>query len=387
MSRSNVADPDVINRLSQLNTKPDSPSPTELSDQEENYIKMNPHSIFAAVHVGSHSPKKKHSYVNYTPGQMVVGQYREEVPGYAVAQARPRIKSQTSDSGASIIDEGIPSSRLPDPIQPVGGASSRALSQYSVAGETGTAPLHEESPQRLQGEPLMPQSVRFFNRSGNATASSASPTRSTRLSSASMPMDSSRQRPVVVPRRLSQKEIDHVDSPFTPPSTILDSVGMGRENRGTNRRSSDGGQPQASAQRPYPIPKPRQAMVTTTNTSVSQSLRQQPSVIREEPKPLITQSIPTTRPEFSTLPGLDRILTDPEFSDCQPEVATRALQKYKNDFEKVKEEIRVQKLLDMCIPNINNADCRRALSHCQQKTDRAAEWLLQLSLDIEDRAQ
>ena len=385
MSRINAADPDVIKRLSQRKTKPDSPSPTELSDQEDPYIKMNPHSILAAI--GSHSPHSKH---NYTPGQVVVGQYREEVPGYAVPQTRQRILSEPTDSRASIIDEGIPSSvsQLPDPMQPVDGASSRALSQYSVAGDSGTVPLHEAFPQRSHGEALMPQSVRFFNRGGgNNTAGSSSATQSARLSSASMPKDHSRQRPVVAPRRLnSHKEMD-APYPTSTNSQFMESAGTGWENRGPTRRSSEGGPPEASAQHPYPIPTPRQMQVTATTGPVSQSLRQQPAIIHEEPKPLFTQSIPAIRAEVHQLPGLDRILSDPEFSDCQPDVVRRALLKHRNDFEKVKEEIRVQKLLDMCIPNINNADCRRALSHCQQKTDRAAEWLLQLSLDVEERAQ
>ena len=64
------------------------------------------------------------------------------------------------------------------------------------------------------------------------------------------------------------------------------------------------------------------------------------------------------------------------------EICRFALEQHDFDIEKAKEEVRVQILLGMLLPNIREEDCRRALVHCQQKTNRAAAWLLQKSEDI-----
>ena len=84
---------------------------------------------------------------------------------------------------------------------------------------------------------------------------------------------------------------------------------------------------------------------------------------------------------------LEGILVDDEFSGCDIEICRFSLEQCEYDVERAKEEIRVQILLGMMLPNIREADCRRALVHCQHKTDRAAAWLLQMCDEIQRREQ
>ena len=79
------------------------------------------------------------------------------------------------------------------------------------------------------------------------------------------------------------------------------------------------------------------------------------------------------------------VLSDPEFQSCAPAVCMQALKKHNHELNAAKEEIRVHMLMEMQIAYIDAEDCRRALSHCQQKIDRAALWLLEQSDDIERR--
>ena len=43
--------------------------------------------------------------------------------------------------------------------------------------------------------------------------------------------------------------------------------------------------------------------------------------------------------------------------------------------------------MEMQMSHITTEDCRGALSHCQQKMDRAAAWLLEQSDDIERKKE
>ena len=74
-----------------------------------------------------------------------------------------------------------------------------------------------------------------------------------------------------------------------------------------------------------------------------------------------------------------------EFPDAEPELCRRALESHGYDIAKAREEIQVQILLGMNVPNTNADDCRRALKHCQNKIDRAACWLVERSIDLDER--
>lgn len=74
-----------------------------------------------------------------------------------------------------------------------------------------------------------------------------------------------------------------------------------------------------------------------------------------------------------------------EFPDAEPELCQRALESHGYDIPKAREEIQVQILLGMNVPNTNAEDCRRALKHCQNKIDRAACWLVERGIDLDER--
>ena len=74
-----------------------------------------------------------------------------------------------------------------------------------------------------------------------------------------------------------------------------------------------------------------------------------------------------------------------EFPDAAPELCQKALRSHGYDVDKAREEIQVQILLGMRMPNTNADDCRRALKHCQWKIDRAASWLVERSIELEQR--
>lgn len=73
-----------------------------------------------------------------------------------------------------------------------------------------------------------------------------------------------------------------------------------------------------------------------------------------------------------------------EFPDADAAMCLRALLEHGSDIEKAREEVQVQILLGMRIPNTDAEDCRRALNHCQGKIDRAASWLVERNLELED---
>ena len=74
-----------------------------------------------------------------------------------------------------------------------------------------------------------------------------------------------------------------------------------------------------------------------------------------------------------------------EFPDTAPELCQRALETHGFNVSKAREEVQVQILLGMHVPNTNADDCRRALKHCQWKIDRAASWLVERSIELEDK--
>jgi hypothetical protein len=84
------------------------------------------------------------------------------------------------------------------------------------------------------------------------------------------------------------------------------------------------------------------------------------------------------------LPHIENPLVK-EFPDTGVEVCHRALESHSSDIEKAREEIQVQILLGMRIPQTDASDCRRALKHCQGKIDRAASWLVERNLELDDR--
>ena len=76
---------------------------------------------------------------------------------------------------------------------------------------------------------------------------------------------------------------------------------------------------------------------------------------------------------------LKSLLSDEEFSKFSVEICRDALVQEGYILEKAKDNIRVQLLLNLRIPNVSAKKCWRALAHCQHKLDRAASWLVEMN--------
>lgn len=74
-----------------------------------------------------------------------------------------------------------------------------------------------------------------------------------------------------------------------------------------------------------------------------------------------------------------------EFPDLDSWTCQMALQKHGGNLECAREEVKVKQLMDMGFKYIDKDDCRRALSHCQGKMERAAMWLMEQSDTIARR--
>ena len=123
------------------------------------------------------------------------------------------------------------------------------------------------------------------------------------------------------------------------------------------------------------------ASKTSEATPTSKSKRPAP------PPPLSPENVKVDIDKGRKGMKLKVMLADEEFSECDPDILTFALSHENYDVEHAKHYIRVQHLLGMLLPNITEDDCTRALLHCQQKVDRAALWLMEKSMQIEQGAQ
>ena len=72
----------------------------------------------------------------------------------------------------------------------------------------------------------------------------------------------------------------------------------------------------------------------------------------------------------------------PEFPNIPESVCLEVLERHHGNLSHAREELQVQVLMAMSLPHITAEDCRRALSHCQGKLERAASWLLDQSTSL-----
>ena len=258
-------------------------------------------------------------------------------------------------------------------------------------------------------EALIPSSVRFIYQRPTAT-STASATSSADVSTGSVRQGGATEpQASPIPERLHRTHFDQpLSSTSTPPmrgklmsesdaGRINDTVGVAhppvvpRRPHPPNPRhetsSGAGGvnlSPAAKAKKP-PMPPPR----LKTNAGPHHEVT--PRSPRLSPSHHVTAGggggktaakLSDTEMKIQTL-----ILSDPEFQGCSPDVCLKLLKRHGFEMSSAKEDIRVHMLMEMGIEHIETEDCRRALSHCQQKMDRAAEWLLEQSADIERRRQ
>ena len=68
-----------------------------------------------------------------------------------------------------------------------------------------------------------------------------------------------------------------------------------------------------------------------------------------------------------------------QLPQASEELCVQYLTKNKGNIELTLQDLKVHILMDMGLENANMESCRKALSHCQWKLDRAAEWLIEQS--------
>ena len=97
-------------------------------------------------------------------------------------------------------------------------------------------------------------------------------------------------------------------------------------------------------------------------------------------------TIPMLHFSTSALCSHENNITLPEeFHDVSPATCRKIVDKNDGDIIRATKQLKVHQLMGMKLPFIEENDCVRALDHCQDKTDRAAVWLMDLSETISAR--
>lgn len=329
----NALDPSV--EEVKRNPSPPYPPPPDLDDQED-YLKMESFPIQLQFDRGATSQNPSDHVARNT----VIAAQREEVPAYAETRKRNGIYNSTSSTSSPL--DSTPPAALPEPLQPVSSpptsptAIGTVPSQYSyVTPQNAT----DTTTTQAVNDALMPSRVRFMSKSGKADNSTWN----------------SSSNPYPISKRSESQSVKAKPPPVPPRE---DEVG------GHQRHRSDVSPIQV---RPKPVPR---------KTPTSDNIK----INGQRGTPSSGNKLDKTISQLQ-----NTIISDPEFSHVSKEDCTESLVTHNFNLEKAKDSLRVKFLLGMGIPYIDAADCERALSHCQHKTDRAAEWLLQLSEDIELR--
>ena len=344
------------------------------ADDGYDYLKMTP--APSRLHT-------THGYLNLPPTNGSVGQprkgsldcigeFREEVPAYAVSSVRDHVRSSlsnTSDSprstpsfgqspspihdrGSNPLEDttGVDASLLAEPLVPTlspppkGEGNPYVLEPTSLP-QPGTNASFVSQPRRSQSTSTSP----FLPRGGDAYDQSSS-----------SHVSSPESRPYNYgggERRIgfaSQKSLSFDAQPTT-------TTPMAVVNRSSSFQSRPGGSPR-QGQRSHgydKIPTPQM-----------------------ESRPLTGMDLTASSPAASQ--GLEAILLA-EFPDISQEMCKQALECARFNLQRAREEVQIQLLLQMGVTFMTADDCRRALSHCQWKLDRAASWLLEQSTDITTR--
>lgn len=71
-----------------------------------------------------------------------------------------------------------------------------------------------------------------------------------------------------------------------------------------------------------------------------------------------------------------------QLTNVSPEDCEAVLKQTHGDTNRAITLLQVDMLMKMQFDYINPEDCHNALAHCQNKVDRAAEWLLEKSMTI-----
>ena len=400
MTRSCTLNPELLAQLTEQRPAEEENFPPDADDADPTggYLTMRSCPIHLQQQLADLGLERGHS------DMFTIGGQREAVPSYGTV--RQRIES-TPGEAHHLIDTTDDAADLTDPsLTPVLSSSATAAffpSQYSFA----TATLNERGggnaapPSSSVEEAIVPSSVRFIYQRPTPTSTANTTAAETSTASVRLAQGDGEPHAPPIPSRPGRGHNIEPHSTSTPPMI-----------RG--KLKSEGDASAASGERPPAIPprmhpshnqqQHRQVVLNVAADGTGESEKtdkpKKPPLPPPRSKTLPPKPTPLPRSggggsQSSAAAALSEteiriqtlILSDPEFQSCGPEVCLGSLKKHKYDLSATKEEIRVHMLMEMQVAYIDAEDCRRALSHCQQKTDRAAAWLLEQSDDIGRRRQ
>lgn len=380
--------------------------------------------------------QKIHQYQNVPlEGQQqqltAVGMHREEAPAYAISDARDRIHSSESSSSNtpdltspthSLLDNttcGTDAAKLPDPLvptpvtnQPVNGQQrfAQGIGVQSQFNFVSSAAIPTSTVTTQNTEAIVPTSVQYMNYNIPRYNLSSSGSGSDLVPPGDQgEVGNAHARPRPRPLSVSYTGASGNGSngklwgksvSFNAGET--NGTSQGKKGTPPLHRRASAGSPGKPIRRPHDYelvtsPPPdwetKHIGVRSPETDKTQKLfspdsDQQPliGVAQSVTKMPVRKSSSADSKDVGPepVPHYESVLLA-EFPDASQEMCQRALEMHAYDIMKAKKEVMVQLLLGMEIACVDAIDCRRALSHCQWKLDRAAAWLLDQSENILSR--
>ena len=396
MSRSCTLNPELLKQLTEEKKEQDGPYD---DDPTGGYLTMRSYPVHLQQQEVAIDGEGE-----LNPEVFPVGAYRDVAPSYMTV--RQRIQSAPAEESHSLLNTPNTALNLPEPLIPTVSSSDTDKlnipppllpSQYSLATATLGSDKHTGLVKTTAEEALIPSSVRYIYPRPGPTSTTASATTSSvtsvgRLGAVNpdaplVPVRSDHgqdqshviKRPKPAQRTKLKSESDASTlqangSVSALPPAVPPRVPIQQQQQ---QQLAAGASPQSQQKaKKRPMPPPRKAVNNPGPNDTAPAQR--------SPKKTHSSHSSTGFSE-SEIRIQTLILSDPEFQSCTPEICMQALKKHKYEVEVAKEEIRVHMLMEMQVAHITAEDCRRALSHCQQKTDRAAAWLLEQSDDMERR--
>ena len=405
MSRSCTLNPELIKQLTERTIEEENRSQKLLDNEDaaSDYLTMRSYPI----NLQRQEVIEDGGATDANLEVFVLGAHREVAPSYMTV--RRRIQSAPNHSHNLLsTSSNTAAPNLPEPLLPTvssSAADKRPNRQPTLLPSQRSLGTDVEKNIGLlkpsSEEALVPSSVRFIYPRPLATSTTASTTISssttTTISRPGVDAPPIPVRPAGHGQDLSHvsklppRPVQRTKVKFAEGDTSAQQVNGSHPPVVPPRPQSTQHQQQAAASssplslqkaKPRPVPPPRRLVNPTTHVDPADSAPQLSPKKAHGSHHGTNAGLHDSEIKLQTL-----ILSDPEFQSCTPEVCKHALKIHRYEINAAKEEIRVHMLMEMQVTHITAEDCRRALSHCQQKTDRAAAWLLEQSDEIERRRQ
>ena len=357
----------------------------------------------------------------------VVGMHREEAPAYAVSDARDRVHSSESSLSNtpdlispthSLLDNttcGTNGARLPDPLMPTPATNHPVNRQQGLTQGVGvqsqfdfaTVPTYTQTTAAIvpTSGPVQYENYNIprYNPSSSGNGSDLPSSWDQGEFGIARARPKTRQRPLSVtgPSQNGSNGNGWGKS-ISFDADETNSTSRGKKITPPLHRRASAGCPGKPIRRPHDYelvasPPPdwetKQLGARTPESEIRQKLFSPDS--DQQPLINIAQSVTKVPVRKSSsadsrdvgpepVPHYESILLA-DFPDASQEMCQRALEMHSYNIMKAKEEVMIQLLLAMEIACVDATDCKRALSHCQWKLDRAAAWLLDQSENILSR--